>query len=95
MKDIEQHDGVIVVDGSKLSGEAMPKLVADFQSEVVGQRIVAAGYYKFKSEDVEGAWPALLLANGTVITASRDDECNGPGVLMADQGVLCETDFKE
>jgi hypothetical protein len=57
-----------------------------FRAAVIGARIVDAGYL-----DDNGAVPCLILDNGQIITASRDDEGNGPGVLVANEEMLCET----
>lgn len=85
-----------IIDGKQMSGPAMSKIMAGFQKAVVGKKILAAGYLEIEGE----AWPALKLDDGSYVWASRDDEQNGAGVLMADSDGdspcpgLCETAFK-
>lgn len=77
-----------------LDGRAMPKLLEDFARLSKGKRIVEAGY----SIDSGEAWPFLLLEDGTLISAGKDDEANGPGVLHLtspdngiEEAILCQT----
>jgi len=76
----------------KLEGLAMPNHLERFRKAVTGKRIVGAGY----SIEYGEAWPVIMLEDGGVITASMDDEGNGPGVLHGpDASVLCQTNPKK
>ena len=65
----------------------MPRLIADFARECEGRIIQQVGYVIRDGE----AWPVLLLDNGAIISARRDDEGNGPGVFTAGGAILCQT----
>lgn len=86
----------VVTDGTKLVGEAMPRLVREFQADVVGKTITGAGYLDMDGE----AWPILLLRDPKTgaqshILVQSDDEGNGPGVLVTDADhCLCQTSVR-
>lgn len=86
---------MIITDGNQLSGSAMPRIVANSQALLVGRTIKKVGYYQ---DDFGAVWPCLVLDNGTTVTASKDDEGNGPGSLFVDSTVcheiLCRTSAK-
>lgn len=83
----------IITDGTKLVGQAMPKILAGFRKKVVGRTIVDAGYIKMPDA---GVYPVLVLDNGETVYAMADDEGNGPGVMALglSNDMLCETDVK-
>lgn len=62
---------------SKLQGAAMPRLLAEFRANVVGQLVTQVGYVEISGEP----YPALLLQNGMELVVQQDDECNGPGTI--------------
>ena len=62
---------------SKLQGAAMPRLLAEFRANVVGQLVTQVGYVEISGEP----YPALLLQNGMGLVVQQDDECNGPGTI--------------
>lgn len=72
----------------------MPKIVSHAQLLLVGRKIVAVGYHENGGE----VWPCLILDDNTRITASMDDEGNGPGSLfiegVEDGETLCATSLK-
>lgn len=86
----------VIKDGSLLQGEAMPRILREFQADVVGKVITGAGYLNMAGE----AWPILLLMDPktkaqSYIFAKGDDEGNGPGVLETDAGhTLCHTGIR-
>jgi hypothetical protein len=87
---------LLITDGKRLQGSAMPRIVERFRAAVIGKRITNAGYVVFVPGDEPV--PFLECEDGTFITARQDDEGNGPGVLLAsthtdDEG-LCETELK-
>lgn len=71
----------------------MPRIVREFQADVVGKTITAAGYLNMDGE----AWPVLLLVDPKTgkdshIIIQSDDEGNGPGVPVTDADhCLCGT----
>lgn len=66
----------------------MPRFLAAFRHATLNKRIVNAGYVDFDGQ----LWPILRLEDGTEIIAGRDDECNGPGVLLGPgDAELCRT----
>ena len=72
----------------RLQGRAMPKIIDKFATAVEGRTIAFVGYV---IED-GNAIPVLVLDNAEVISAWRDDEGNGPGVLRSSTGaILCQT----
>lgn len=75
-----------------LVGEAMPKILKRFRAQVIGRKIVNAGYVIHPETPWGGreAIPVLVLDNGELIEAMRDDEGNGPGVFTTGSGILCE-----
>lgn len=70
-----------------LEGSAMPELIGRFAAAVEGKTIVKVGYA------IDGfPIPVLVLNDGGMIAALRDDEGNGPGVLRTIGGeMLCQT----
>lgn len=75
-----------------LDGEAMPGIIERFAKLCEGKMIIQAGYV-IEKDVLNGkqAVPVLLLDNGRVIYAMADDEGNGPGCLVAEDAMLCET----
>lgn len=80
----------LITDGRKLTGAAMPKILADFRQAVIGKRIIDAGYINLNGDGE--AWPVLILEGAENIIIQRDDECNGPGVAVTSKDKsLCQT----
>ena len=66
----------------KLQGAAMPRLLAEFRANVVGQLVTQVGYAEIDGEP----YPALLLQNGMELVVQQDDGCNGPGTITGWKG---------
>lgn len=82
-----------ITHGVRLAGEAMPKIVREFQAAVVGRKITDAGYIVIDGE----AWPCLTLDDGESILIQCDDVGNHPGVPVTALGgrMLCRTHPKK
>jgi hypothetical protein len=83
-----------LLKSNEVRGSAMPAILADMEKRLKGRVIVDIGYLS----DDESTYPCLLLDDGTHIIASRDDEDNGPGVIvhngMDGSNALCHTSAK-
>ena len=92
----------LIIKGSQLNGSAMPGILTKFRAAVIGRTIVDAGYLimgtpEGEEEDYEDetAWPCLVLDNGETVIIQRDDEGNGPGTPVLNNGNrLCRTSLK-
>ncbi len=88
----------IIIDGKKLCGAAMPRILTDFRRELIGRTIKGVGYLQYEAGEAQ-VWPCLLLDNEAVIVVQCDDAGNGPGVLRLvtekEEFTLCQTAAKE
>jgi len=83
------REGSLIPD-NLLDGEAMPRLISEARTALIGKTIKHVGYVYMDGQ----AWPCLIMEDGTSVLAQCDDEMNGPGVLNiaaeTTETLLCE-----